>query len=98
MILKRVGVTLEQADMDHNYGVGTFNKVNGSDPQTICSLLPPPKVLFSLPPPSSSLFCDQGCRQYWFNHHYQFLSDIVLLLGRYTNWLCLSGRPEHPWG
>lgn len=79
---KTVGVTFKQADMDHNYGAVTFNKANGSDPQTFCSQLPSPK--------SSSpyhhcqalyIHSDQGCRQYWFSHHYHFLFATVLLLG-----------------
>lgn len=48
LFLKRVGVTLEQTVMDHNYGVVILNKVNGSDPQTIGSHLTPPKSTVKL--------------------------------------------------
>lgn len=43
---KELGVTLEEADVGHNYGVVTINKVNGSDPQTICRQLQAPKSSF----------------------------------------------------
>lgn len=79
LFLKRVGVTLEQAVMDHNYGVVILNKVNGSDPQTIGSQVTPSKS-------TVELFRDQGCRQYCCNHHYHFLSVTVLLLMWRTNW------------
>lgn len=48
LFLKRVGVTLEQAVMDHNYGVVILNKVNGSDPQTIGSQVTPSKSTVEL--------------------------------------------------